>query len=174
MQTNPTAEDLELFHYGIKGMKWGVRRKEGSDGTVGSRLGAGNIRQKKADGSVTTTRVKKGEMKKNPDGSLGFTSKRAAKNVQKRYDKTNPSEDHKKATSLKSRSVSSLSNQELRDVNKRLDLEQNYARLTNKPSTLQKGIKYTQTGLTVVGLATAAYKLKDNELVKVVKNTYFK
>lgn len=28
------AEDLELFHYGVKGMKWGVRRKEGPDGLV--------------------------------------------------------------------------------------------------------------------------------------------
>lgn len=29
-----TAEDLELFHYGVKGMRWGVRRKEGPDGRV--------------------------------------------------------------------------------------------------------------------------------------------
>lgn len=28
------AEDLELFHYGVKGMRWGVRRKEGPDGLV--------------------------------------------------------------------------------------------------------------------------------------------
>lgn len=34
--TTETSNDLELFHYGIKGMKWGVRRKEGSDGTVSS------------------------------------------------------------------------------------------------------------------------------------------
>lgn len=33
-----TSEDLELFHYGIKGMKWGVRRKEGPDGTVSSNV----------------------------------------------------------------------------------------------------------------------------------------
>lgn len=26
------SNDLELFHYGVKGMKWGVRRKVGSDG----------------------------------------------------------------------------------------------------------------------------------------------
>ena len=29
-----TTEDLELFHYGVKGMRWGVRRKEGPDGRV--------------------------------------------------------------------------------------------------------------------------------------------
>lgn len=33
MSDNP--EDYELAHYGIKGMKWGVRRKEGPDGRVG-------------------------------------------------------------------------------------------------------------------------------------------
>lgn len=29
-----TAEDLELFHFGVKGMKWGVRRPIGSDGLI--------------------------------------------------------------------------------------------------------------------------------------------
>lgn len=132
MQTNPDAQDLELFHYGIKGMRWGVRRKEGPDGTVGSRHGT------------------------------------------KPKEKAEASEDSKKVAKLKKRSVKSLSNQELKELNKRLDLEQNYKRLTTKPSTLKKGMQYTQTGLTVVGLATAAYKLKDNELVKAVKSAYFK
>ena len=127
-----TSKDLELFHYGIKGMKWGVRRKEGPDGTVSSRL--------------------KGR---------------------KTADDTPDSDDAKKVKSLRGRKVSTLSNQELKDLNKRLDLEQNYSRLTKKPSTVQKGIKYTQTGLTVVGLATAAYKLKDNDLVKAVKKNVF-
>lgn len=127
-----TSKDLELFHYGIKGMKWGVRRKEGPDGTVSSRL--------------------KGR---------------------KKSDDTPESEDSKRVKGLRGKKVSSLSNSELKELNKRLDLEQNYSRLTKKPSSVQKGIKYTQTGLTVVGLATAAYKLKDNDLVKAVKKNVF-
>lgn len=130
--TVATSKDLELFHYGIKGMKWGIRRKDGPGGTVSS----------------------------------GLKGRKTA-------DDTPESADSKRAKSLKGRKVSSLSNQELKDLNKRLDLEQNYSRLTKKPSTVQKGIKYTQTGLTVVGLATAAYKLKDNDLVKAVKKNVF-
>lgn len=38
-----TAKDLELFHAGVKGMKWGVRRKPGADGTVSG----GSARRKK-------------------------------------------------------------------------------------------------------------------------------
>lgn len=30
------SSDLELFHYGVRGMKWGVRRKQGSNGQVDS------------------------------------------------------------------------------------------------------------------------------------------
>ena len=29
-----SSKDLELFHYGVKGMKWGVKRPVGSDGLV--------------------------------------------------------------------------------------------------------------------------------------------
>lgn len=31
-----SAEDLQLFHHGIKGMRWGVTREEGPDGNVSS------------------------------------------------------------------------------------------------------------------------------------------
>lgn len=120
MPNEPTPEELELFHFGIKGMKWGVRRPEGADGTVGSRVRA------------------------------------------KQRDDTPESEDSSRARSLKGRSVSSMSNKELSDLNNRLNLEQNYARLTEKPSKLQKGLKYVNTGLTVAQTGRNVYKLKDS------------
>lgn len=34
MSQTENSEDLELFHYGVKGMQWGVKRRVGSDGLV--------------------------------------------------------------------------------------------------------------------------------------------
>ena len=54
------SKDLELFHYGVKGMKWGVRREKGSGGRV-----------KKASGKVkrgfeeADRRVKSGQVRRN-------------------------------------------------------------------------------------------------------------
>ena len=43
-----------LEHFGIKGMKWGVTRKEGSDGNVGS-----NPKNKKPEKTVETRKERK-------------------------------------------------------------------------------------------------------------------
>ena len=50
MQTN------ELYHFGIKGMKWGVRRFQNKDGT---RTSAGKSRRKEYSSDYTESRTKK-------------------------------------------------------------------------------------------------------------------
>lgn len=46
------ARELQLFHHGVKGMKWGVRRKTGSDGlAVGSPPGRKSRAERKAEDS---------------------------------------------------------------------------------------------------------------------------
>lgn len=83
-----------LKHYGVKGMKWGVRRK---------------------------TR------------------------------KT--SSDYNESREIKKKHVSEMSNEELRKLNKRMDLEQNYKRLN--PSYAQRGMKYIGTAVATTGTILA-------------------
>lgn len=54
------AKDLELFHYGVKGMKWGARREKGSGGRV--KKAAGKVKRgfEEAD-----RRVKSGQVRRN-------------------------------------------------------------------------------------------------------------
>lgn len=115
-----------LKHYGIKGMKWGVRRREGSDGRV--------IR--------------------------GGSSKRAT------------SEDHNEARALKTKRLSELSNDELRRLNERMNLEQNYTRLmANNSSDLSKGLKVTQDILKTAG---QLYNTYNSPMVKEIRKSMTK
>lgn len=81
----------QLYHYGILGQKWGVRRFQNKDGT---RTPAGKRREKARE-------------------------KAFAK-----------SEDHVKSRDFKSKAPGGLSNEELKKLNERLQLEETYKRLT--------------------------------------------
>lgn len=95
----------QLYHYGIIGQKWGIRRFQKPDGT------------------------------RTPEGK----KRDAAKEV-------TPSEDHIKSRESKSKSPEGLSNEELRKLNERLQLEATYKNLTTEKiqkseSFVKKAIK---------------------------------
>lgn len=77
----------QLYHFGIKGQKWGVRRFQNEDGT---RTSAGK----------------------------------------KRDSRHGKSEDHMKSRNAKKRGPQGLSNDELKKLNERLRLEEDYMKLT--------------------------------------------
>ena len=111
----------ELYHWGIKGQKWGVRRYQNKDGTL---TDAGK----------------------------------------KRYDEM--SDDAKEAYDMRSKSVSQMSNAELKKLNERTRLEQEYKRLN--PSTVKKGWAYVGATVGVMGTVLALYN-NSNQLVNIGK-----
>lgn len=107
----------ELCHYGVLGMKWGVRR----------------------------------------DRSSGGSKKRRTSNM---------SQDARDAAQLKKKRVSEMSNAELRRLNDRQQLEQNYARLN--PSKIKKGIAFVTAATGVMTTAINVYNNSD-KIIKIGK-----
>ena len=107
----------ELYHYGVLGMKWGVRRDRSRSG--GSRK------------------------------------------------KRSMSDDARDASMIKKKKVSQMSNAELRKLNERTRLEQEYSRLN--PKSVSRGWKYVATAAGVMGTA-----LKTWSVIKCLKNLLVK
>ena len=108
-------DNRELYHWGVKGMKWGVRRYQ------------------------------------NKDGSLTPTGRK----------RVSASEDSIKVNKIRNKSISEMSNQELRDANNRLQLERQYKDLTKKKSKGQKIVSaFIKTAGTIVAVEAAARTYK--------------
>lgn len=93
----------QLYHYGIIGQKWGVRRYQNKDGT----------------------RTPAGKKRDNQEPAK--------------------SEDHMNSRMSKSKAPSGLSNDELRKLNERLQLEETYKRLTTEK--IQKSESWVKKAL---------------------------
>ena len=130
--SNPPS-DAVLRHYGIKGMRWGVRRKEGADGRVqrsdaikgrdGGRISVSE------SGEYTTSRG-------NPvsaDAVIARARQEKAKN----------------------QGSDSLSTKELQELVNRMNLEKQYDGLN--PATMNKGLElamdFAKVAVPIVGLA---------------------
>lgn len=106
----------ELYHYGVLGMKWGVRRDR-------SRSGDSNRKKSR-------------------------------------------SEDSRDASAIKKKKLNQMSNAELKRVNERRRLEQEYSRLN--PKSVSRGWKYVATAAGVMGTALSVYN-SGSQLVQLGK-----
>ena len=75
--------------------------------------------------------------------------------------KTN-SEDHETAKALKKKKVSELSNAELRKLNERKQLENQYSQLNQ--SSFKKGVAFVATATAIMGTALSFYNTSNNTI----------
>lgn len=109
----------ELFHYGVKGMKWGVTKNSDGTVTVNQTKVAKSLR--KTDQPVTVSQRKAGTYVKAKGGQRQTASQDAIKTQAARQ-------------RAKRSTTDSLSTKELKDTIERMRLEQEFAKLDKKVS----------------------------------------
>lgn len=147
--------DYELYHHGIKGMKWGVRRFRNEDGSL---TDAGKKRY-----AYVNDVSKQG-------GKIVSGSQDVVRGMQKINDTANPQSRNRynKRPNLTQEEMDKMSDKELRELVNRLNLEQQYSQLTQDNvarSKVQTGLAYAEAALTIAGGAlsiAAAWKLLSN------------
>lgn len=138
-------ENNELRHWGVKGMRWGVRRYQNKDGTLtkaGQRRYAKELEKLKAEQKVlnnrkrTQAKIDKLEsLRKNVDDMKQDTSQK------KDVTKTSSNQKH---TSQKKRTIKDLSDDELRTIISRLEMEKRYKDLVKSEVQVDKGKSFAK------------------------------
>lgn len=141
----------ELYHHGIRGMKWGVRRFQNSDGTL---TAAGKKRLSKLEGQEAKLAEKKAAV---TGGKTASSSKAGA---------------------TKKKSVKDMTNEELETANRRMALELNYKTQYSKlnPEKVSVGKKFVDkfAEKTLDSVATGAANAVGNAVGKKLGATFDK
>ena len=147
-------ESSELKHYGVRGMRWGVRRYQNKDGSLT------NAGKKRYDRDVRENNAKKKDNRINIDGpdphrwvkeDIG-RSKRVVDSSNDMIRELKKVDGSLRSSSKKKPDVSRLTDQQLRDRINRMNLERQYIDMTS-PQQVSKGRKYVTSFLETAGTA---------------------
>lgn len=140
----------ELKHYGIKGMKWGVRRFQNSDGSLTSE---GRKRYNGNDLKEAQKKVDKGK------AMVDGVKKTRVKAAEKQHEKKIKDD------------LSKMSDQELRGIVNRLNMEERYTQVMKSrgveagKNRVDKILEYAGTALTI-GSSALSIMIAIKELQK--------
>lgn len=176
MYQKPMRPD-ELYHFGVKGMHWGVRRYQNPDGSLTAagkkHYEMGEKRKAAVDTGLSRT-IKTGKGKENQSPVEQIT-REVNKSVNDSADIVrtaskihNENEEHTYNSKM-NKKISKMSDEELQHAIKRLDMEKRYKDLNRKQ--VRDGYDKAMDILTITGkvtsiaastaaVATTIYKLK--------------
>lgn len=133
--------EYELYHHGIKGMKWGIRRTKAQLGYPVSKTRK-KINTIKSEGSI---KLKKLKRKGREDAKIAKAKAKVQAKLDKQTDKNKAkiNEINSKYLKPKVKSISEMSDSEIRDRINRIKLENELKAMS--PQTKSKGAEFVKS-----------------------------